>query len=1015
MNNGTNGRQHRNTPPTGSPESSPTNPSQGADRLKLVVVGNGMVGFKFCERLAVHGGLRRYQVTVLGEEKRPAYDRVNLTSMFSGRSADDLLMADADWYAERGIELITDLAATAIEPHRRVVSVPGREFPYDVAVLCTGSSPFVPPIQGVELPGVFVYRTIEDVEAIRGAARRGRRAAVLGGGLLGLEAAKAVHDLGMDVTIVELGDWLMMRQIDPAGGRLLREKIEEVGVQVKLGAQTRAVAGDGAVRALQFADGSELEIDMLIVSVGIRPRDELARAAGLQVGPRGGIVIDDALRTSDPAIFAIGECALHAGSIYGLVAPGYAMADALAVNLAGGEQAFQGADLSTKLKLMGIEVANVGVLPPPDRPIRNVVFDDPVSGVYKRLVLDASGRQLLAAVLVGDASAFGMLQQIHRGDAPLPELPSRLIVGEGDAGSAVSADALGDRAQICSCNNVCKGAIREAIREGDLSSLADVKGATKAATGCGACANMVQEILDAELKAAGRSVNKQLCEHFAFTRQELFQIVRVNKIKSFAALLEKHGRGNGCEVCKPAVASILASLWNENVFDHKTIQDTNDRFLANIQRQGTYSVVPRVPGGEITPDKLIALGTVARKYNLYCKITGGQRVDLFGARVDQLPDIWEELIAAGFESGHAYGKALRTVKSCVGTTWCRYGVQDSVGFAIRVENRYKGIRAPHKLKSAVSGCLRECAEARGKDFGYIATDKGYNLYVCGNGGINPRHAQLIASDLSEDEAIRLTDRFLMYYIHTADKLTRTADWLERMDGGLEHLKEVIIEDKLGICKQLEEDMERLARTYQCEWAAVVNDPARRRQFRHFADRDGADENLRMVPERAQHRPVAWPASDQALVLPPAEAIELGPTGWVRVASAADVPAEGGIAIQHGDVQLALFHFASRGEWFATQNMCPHKRDMVLARGLLGDAAGEPKVACPLHKKTFSLRSGDCLSGDPFRIMTFPVHVEGDEVFVELPEADVLAKWLAVKTAGSCAAACGSVSANPSFS
>jgi nitrite reductase (NADH) large subunit len=553
--------------------------------------------------------------------------------------------------------------------------------------------------------------------------------------------------------------------------------------------------------------------------------------------------------------------------------------------------------------------------------------------------------------------------------------------------------------QVCSCNNVSKATICAAIRAGDLGSVADVKQATRAGTGCGACVPLVTDLLHQELKAAGRQVQHQLCEHFACTRQELFQIIKLNRIKAFDALIRSHGRGQGCEICKPAVASLLASAWNEPIFEQATIQDTNDRFMANIQRQGTYSVVPRVPGGEITPEKLIVLGQVAKKYQLYCKITGGQRIDLFGARVDQLPDIWEELIEAGFESGHAYGKAVRTVKSCVGTSWCRYGVQDSVAFAIRVEHRYKGIRAPHKLKSAVSGCLRECAEARSKDFGYIATEEGYNLYVCGNGGTNPRHAKLFATGLSEDEALRLTDRFLMYYIRTADKLTRTADWLEQMDGGLERLKAVIIDDVLGICEQLEQEMTALVGSFQCEWASVVRDPEKRRQFRHFAGSKQADDQLQFVAVRGQRQPAPWPiqASTAEVVSQP----ELGPTRWVRLASVRDVPRDGGIAVEYGQVQLALFHFAARDAWFVSQNMCPHKRDQVLARGLLGDQTDVPKVACPMHKKTFALTTGECLSGDALRILTFPARVEGEDVLADLPAAQELEAWLATQ-ATACA-------------
>ncbi|HTN89064.1 MAG TPA: nitrite reductase (NAD(P)H), partial [Sorangium sp.] len=390
-------------------------------------------------------------------------------------------------------------------------------------------------------------------------------------------------------------------------------------------------------------------------------------------------------------------------------------------------------------------------------------------------------------------------------------------------------------------------------------TLAAIKGHTKAGTGCGSCTTLITDILKKELKKAGVAVTNYLCEHFNYSRQELYHLVRVHSVKTFDDLIAQHGKGKGCEICKPAVASILASTWNEHILNkkHLPLQDTNDRFMANVQRDGTYSVVPRVPAGEITPDQLIVLGQVAKKYSLYSKITGGQRVDLFGARLEQLPDIWRELIAAGFESGHAYGKSLRTVKSCVGSTWCRYGVQDSVGFAVAVENRYKGLRSPHKLKSAVSGCARECAEAQSKDFGIIATEKGYNLYLCGNGGMKPQHAQLFAADLDEATLIKYLDRFLMFYIRTADRLQRTATWFNNLEGGMDYLRQVIIEDSLGICEELEKEMAHLIATYECEWKAAVSDPDKLKQFRPFVNAGEPDRSIVFVSERAQHRPAAW--------------------------------------------------------------------------------------------------------------------------------------------------------------
>ncbi len=386
--------------------------------------------------------------------------------------------------------------------------------------------------------------------------------------------------------------------------------------------------------------------------------------------------------------------------------------------------------------------------------------------------------------------------------------------------------------------------------------MGDLKAQTKASTGCGGCTALAKQVMDAELAAIGMEVNNNLCEHFAYTRQEIADIIRIKEIKTFDELLDQYGSGLGCDVCKPAVGSILASFWNDYVLKkpHMELQDTNDIFLGNMQKDGTYSVVPRIAGGEITPEKLIVLGEVARDFKLYTKITGGQRVDLFGAQLHELPLIWQRLVDAGFETGHAYGKSVRTVKSCVGSTWCRYGVDDSVGFAINIENRYKGLRSPHKLKFAVSGCTRECAEAQSKDIGIIATENGWNLYVCGNGGMRPRHADLFASDLDRETLIAYIDRILMFYIRTADRLQRTSVWLENLEGGLDYLREVVIEDKLGLAAELEADMATTLGRYQCEWKTTLESPEKLKRFSHFINSEKTDESLAYVAERGQRRP-----------------------------------------------------------------------------------------------------------------------------------------------------------------
>jgi nitrite reductase (NADH) large subunit len=826
--------------------------------MKLIVIGNGMVGQRLLEQLQASAS--ELEITVLCEESRPAYDRVHLTSYFSGKSAQDLSLAQPDFFDRSGISLQLSERAVAIDREQRLVkTASGLSLEYDRVVLATGSYPFVPSIPGHDRPGCFVYRTIDDLDAIRSASANAKSGVVIGGGLLGLEAAKALKDLGLETHVVEFAPRLMAVQIDDAGGSMLRGRIRDLGVGVHTAKQTTAIT-DGSERAhcLRFADGSVLETDLIVFSAGIRPRDELARAAGLEVGARGGVVIDDACRTSDPDIFAMGECALWKGKIYGLVAPGYQMAGIVASQLQGNSDArFAGADMSTKLKLMGVDVASIGDAHAAGSGARACVFIDERRQIYKKLVVNEEGTRLLGGILIGGAEEYGTWLQMVQNELPLPANPEQLMFSPTDESGqeALGLGALPDAAQICSCNNVSKRDLCTAIA-GGARTIGALKQCTKAASSCGGCAPLVTQVLKAELTRLGFAVNNHLCEHFAFSRRELFDLVRVGGLRTFEEMLTKHGKGRGCDVCKPAVASILASCWNDFVLarDKAPLQDTNDRFLANIQKDGTYSVVPRVAAGEITPQQLITIGQIAQKYRLYTKITGGQRIDMLGAQVHQLPLIWRELVDAGFESGHAYGKSVRTVKSCVGSTWCRYGVQDSVGFALEIEHRYKGLRSPHKLKFAVSGCTRECAEAQSKDVGVIATEKGWNLYVCGNGGMKPRHAELLASDLDKATLIRYIDRFLMFYIRTAERLQRTSVWRDNLEGGLDYLKQVVCEDKLGIGAELEADMQRVIDTYECEWKKAIGDPVALRRFRHFINSDRPDSHVVFVDERGQPRP-----------------------------------------------------------------------------------------------------------------------------------------------------------------
>lgn len=817
-----------------------------------------MVGQNFLVSLMASEIKDNYNVVTFCEEELPAYDRVHLSEYFSGKSADDLSLVEEGFFETNNITIhMGDKASSIDRAAKTVTSEKGVEIAYDKLVLATGSTAFIPPIPGNDREGCIAYRTIDDLDEMMATAKTSKVGAVVGGGLLGLEAAKALRDLNLETHVVQFAPRLMEAQLDDGGALLLKQKIEDLGVGVLTSKNTtQIVDGDTCKHKMVFADGTELETDMILYSAGIRPRYEIADACGLDIADRGGVVINDQCLTSDEDIYAIGECASWNNQTFGLVAPGYAMARTVVDHLAGGQDEFTGADMSTKLKLNGVDVASIGDAHGTTAGSLVYTYQNGVDGVYKRIVVSEDNKYLLGAVLVGDASGYPTLHQYYSNEIELPSNPDSLILpARSDESVGLGPDALPASAQVCSCFDVTKGDICTSI-EGGCTTIGALKDDTKAATGCGGCAALVKSVLDCELEKAGFEVNTDICEHFAYTRQDLYNLIMVEEIKTFGELLEKHGSGKGCEICKQAIGSILASYWNDYVLDddHVSLQDTNDTFLANTQKDGTYSVVPRMTGGEVTPDGLIAVGNVAKKYGLYTKITGGQRVDLFGARVDQLPPIWQELIDAGFESGHAYGKSLRTVKSCVGSTWCRFGVDDSVGLAVELENRYKGLRAPHKIKFAVSGCTRECAEAQSKDIGVIAVEGGWNLYVCGNGGMKPRHGDLFATNLDKETLIKYIDRVLTFYVRTADRLQRTSVWMENMEGGLDYLKSVVIDDKLQINDQLEAHMQHVVDTYQCEWTTTMADENKLKRFRHFVNSDKTDENIIFVEERGQIRP-----------------------------------------------------------------------------------------------------------------------------------------------------------------
>ncbi|WP_028478168.1 nitrite reductase large subunit NirB [Nocardia sp. CNY236] len=801
------------------------------DRNTAVVVGHGMVGHRFVEALRSRDSGDRWQVIVLSKEPRPAYDRVGLSSYVGRWNAADLALPGSDYAGDDRVELRLGQAAESIDRVAHTVTTStGDVLAYDALVLATGSYPFVPPVPGHDQQQCFVYRTIDDLDSIRAAAEAagpGAAGVVVGGGLLGLEAANALRQLGLTPHVVEYNPWLMPAQVDEGGGAILEGLVTALGLHVHTGVGTSAIEKSGEGLKVTLSDGRVIEAGLVVFSAGVRPRDHIARDAGLEIGPRGGVVTDAGLQTSDPHIWAVGECAAIEGVSYGLVAPGYSTAEVVADRLLGGAGEFLGADTSTKLKLLGVDVASFGDAHGVTEGALPVVLHDAAKGTYAKLVVSDDAQTLLGGVLVGDASAYASLRPLV--GRPLPAEPATLI---SPAGAELGADALPDDAQICSCNNVTKGAICGAISEGACDVPA-IKNATAAGTSCGGCVPMLKKLL----AQSGVEMSKALCEHFEQSRAELFQIVQATEIRTFSGLIAKYGKGSGCDICKPTVASILASTSSDHILDGEqaALQDTNDHFLANMQKNGTYSVVPRMPGGEVTAEQLITIGEVAKEFDLYVKVTGGQRIDLFGARVEQLPLIWKRLVDAGMESGHAYGKSLRTAKSCVGSTWCRYGQQDSVGMAVLLEKRYRGLRSPHKLKLAVSGCARECAEARGKDVGVIATEHGWNLYVGGNGGLTPKHAVLLAGDLDDETLVKYIDRYLMFYIRTADRLQRTAPWQEALEGGIDYLRQVVCDDSLGIAQDLEAAMAEHVAGYRDEWAAVLEDEQKLSRFVSFVN------------------------------------------------------------------------------------------------------------------------------------------------------------------------------------
>lgn len=1074
---------------------------------RVVVIGLGMVAISFIEKLLSRSSPKsnpsspQYTITAIGDEPHLAYNRVGLSQYFNGRSVTSLLLNPESWYQEPEIKerlsVRLGLRVQNIDTTNKLVRIEtGEEVEYDICVVATGSRASVPPYIKAfpHLPrGCFVYRSIGDLDSlaayIENDNNRIKRAVVVGGGLLGLEAAKAVLDLqesepgtqkkDFTVTVIERNAHVLARQLDVIGGEMVQDNVKGLGIEVMVQTRIRdVIVTDNVFKGLIFEDGTEFLCEVVVFAVGITPNDDITRASGITVHDHGGILVTPDLLTSAPSVYAIGECAHVLGGTYGLIAPGIHMADVLSFNLTDGPTHSMRAvssislDSSVRLKLLGVHVASFGnffadrvkkqTLPSEksdaektrnkkgeSQGVKTLVYHDAFGGIYKKYLFTADGKKLLGGMMVGDTNDYTRLLAMAIAGKPLEVPPGQLILGvqqkEGELG-----EDLDDSAQVCSCHNVSKGDISKAVSSGTCKSIGEIKSCTKAGTGCGGCMPLVTSIFNTAMKKAGQAVSDHICIHFKYSRVQLFHAVKIRRnLRTFPEVMRTYGtnpRALGCEVCKPALASIFASLYNEPILstEHAQNQDTNDRYLANIQRDGSYSVVPRIPGGEITPDKLRVIADVAKEYNLYTKITGGQRIDLFGAHKADLPRIWEKLRnEGGLESGQAYAKSLRTVKSCVGSTWCRYGLADSVKLAIQLEERYKGMRSPHKFKGGVSGCVRECAEAQAKDFGLIATQKGWNVFVGGNGGAKPRHATLLATDVPKAVAVRLLDRFLMFYIQTADRLMRTARWLEALPGGIEYLRKVIIDDELGICAELDRDIDALVDSYYDEWAVLgQKDEAadggkveKDKRFKQFANTDEREKTMERVSERDQMRPVYWPLDDNKkkftrddLNAPDSE------WTWQRVCALTDLRSKHGedrsagavassVAVKVGKTQLAIFYVPtpgkiSNGEGFklyATQNMCPHRRAFVLSDGIVGDdgkgsgedGSGNVYVSCPLHKRNFCLsapdsehdsnpKAGACLSDADYGIITFAARHQNGDIYLRLPPQDALDELLATE-------------------
>ena len=758
-----------------------------------------MAGVRTLEELLKHGS-DLYNITVIGAEPHPNYNRIMLSPVLaSEKTINDIILNSHEWYAENNIELITGDAVTEISRVKKAVfTESGKNIPYDRLLLATGSNPFIIPVPGAEKDGVIGFRDIHDVETMLAAAREYKNAVVIGGGLLGLEAANGLMKQGMNVTVVHLLDSLMERQLDKPASAMLKASLEQKGLTFMMEAQTAEISGDNRVTGVKFADGSEVEADLVVMAVGIRPNIELAQKAGIYC--ERGIVVNDTMQTYDPRIYAVGECVQHRNECYGLVAPLFEQGRVAANHLAQvGSTRYEGSVTSTKLKVTGIDLFSAGEFNEEEGD-ESMVLQDPASGTYKKLVI--RDNKIKGAVLYGDTMDGTWYFQLMREGTNIADFRRTIMFGQHDLGDAGHGDAqvlaLPDSAEICGCNGVCKGDIVNAISKKGLFTLEDVRSHTKASSSCGSCTGLVEALL-ANTVGEGydeKPSKKPMCACTEHSHDDVIRAIKQHGLKTMPTVREfmEWKTPDGCAACRPALNYYLLANWPEEYEDDAQSRFINERAHGNIQKDGTYSVVPRMFGGLCTANDLRAIADVSDKYNVpEMKVTGGQRVDLFGVKKEDLPAMWKDLSDAGFVSGHAYGKAMRTVKTCAGKTWCRFGTQNSTGLGVKLEELTWGSWMPHKFKLAVSGCPRNCAEATIKDFGVVCVDSGYELHIGGNGGIKVRVTDLLCKVETEEEVLEYCGAFTQKYREEAHYLERTAPWVERV--GLSTIKQCVVDNE----------------------------------------------------------------------------------------------------------------------------------------------------------------------------------------------------------------------------